>query len=49
MQPWGSKRAAEIWTPFMVREAFAWAFTRFSVDYADQQEGAHRQARCACA
>jgi len=40
MQPWGSKRAAEIWTPFMVREAFAWAFTRFSVDYADQQEEA---------
>jgi len=26
----------------MVREGFAWAFTRFSVDYVDQQEEARR-------
>jgi endonuclease YncB( thermonuclease family) len=29
----------------MVREGFAWAFTRFSVDYVDQQEEARRANR----
>ena len=25
----------------MVREGFAWVFTRFSIDYVDQREEAH--------
>jgi endonuclease YncB( thermonuclease family) len=29
----------------MVREGFAWAFTRYSVDYVDQQEEARRANR----
>ena len=29
----------------MVREGFAWAFTRFSVDYVDQQKEARRANR----
>jgi endonuclease YncB( thermonuclease family) len=29
----------------MVREGFAWAFTRFSVDYVDQQEEARTANR----
>jgi endonuclease YncB( thermonuclease family) len=29
----------------MVREGFAWAFTRFSVDYVEQQEDARRANR----
>ena len=29
----------------LVREGFAWAFTRFSVDYVDQQEEARRANR----
>ena len=29
----------------MVREGLAWAFTRFSVDYVDQQEEARRASR----
>ena len=29
----------------LVREGFAWAFTRYSVDYVDQQEEARRANR----
>ena len=29
----------------MVREGFAWAFTRYSIDYVDQQEEARRANR----
>ena len=39
------QRPGEDLGAIMVREGLAWAFTRYSVDYVDQQEEARRANR----